>query len=162
LASYLVPALRGRFCILPCTSHTAGNYVLHLWHSVLLGRRVNLPPSCVRLYDSLESGWCVALTCQCCRFIHTELGPGWYGVCRLCPYDVGPVSHRIQFSLIHSLLLFPRKIKREKRKEKRETWQVAFPEADWQLCWSHANKSCFKSQSLNFMCTLCIGNNLAG
>jgi hypothetical protein len=49
---------------------------------------------------------------------------------------------------------------------------MAFQQANWQMCWSqpvrglsgllHEIKSCFRVQSSNFMCTVCIRSNLIG
>jgi hypothetical protein len=83
------------------------------------------------------------------------LGPGGRGVCRLCLCDIGQVHHRIQLSLICSLLLFPR----QKEKKKGEM-AGCFPRQISCAQLLYAIKSCFKGLSLNFMCTLCIGSNL--
>jgi hypothetical protein len=85
-----------------------------------------------------------------------------------CLPVTGPVYHRVQFSSILSLLLFARKGK----KQKREKWPETFPKADAPQWLCHpmpglpqllgAIKSCFKGQSLGFMCTMCVGSYLVG
>jgi hypothetical protein len=78
-----------------------------------------------------------------------------------------------EFQFVLQSSAFSRKIKEDReKKKKKEKWPVTFPKTDWQLCQSHptsglpqllcAIKHYFKDQSLNFMCTLCVGGNLIG
>jgi hypothetical protein len=87
---------------------------LCLKFSFVQGGGCNLPSNRAGLCGSEEGRWCVVFTCWGCRSTQAEMGPFWWGICMLCLHDMGSVRCRIQFSLIHSVLLFSEKKKKER------------------------------------------------
>jgi hypothetical protein len=79
------------------------------------GRGCNLPTSCPGLCSSFMGVCSVVLTYWGCRLTPAELYPD----------DIGPVCHRVKFSLFSSPLLLPRKRKEKKERRKNNGQQIS-------------------------------------